>query len=215
MVEQAARGLLAAHQRIFRDRHFAFDIEMNEIRERALLAVRPADRQYRKRPVAGIEGNSGFSLADDHRPRAGVEKRLVKHVPTLGIEPRVSHRNFAACEGAHRNLAKARKRIARRNEQAHRARIEDQRLQTGKFARLTNERDIDQPLLQLRNQPCTVIAHDIDRDARVPGLIGLDRKLSRWNPESVGIDAEDKRLAVRSEEHTSELQSLMRISYAV
>src|SRR3546814_14280671 len=57
MVEQAARGLLAAHQRIFRDRHFAFDIEMNEIRERALLAVRPADRQYSKRPVAGVEGN--------------------------------------------------------------------------------------------------------------------------------------------------------------
>src|SRR3546814_16938976 len=90
----------------------------------------------------------GYPRAECQRPRARGEKRLVKHVPTLGIEPRVSHRNFAACEGAHRNLAKARKRIARRNEQAHRARIEDQRLQTGKFARLTNERDIDQPLLR-------------------------------------------------------------------
>src|SRR3546814_20446160 len=101
MVEQAARGLLAAHQRIFRDRHFAFDIEMNEIRERALLAVRPADRQYRQRPVAGIEGNSGFSLADDHRPRAGVEKRLVKNVPTLGIarseERRVGKERVSTC----------------------------------------------------------------------------------------------------------------------
>src|SRR3546814_4269332 len=45
--------------------------------------------------------------------------------------------------------------------------------------------------------------------------VGNDAWISREHPFHVGIDLTQLRLKYRSEEHTSELQSLMRISYAV
>src|SRR3546814_12767565 len=58
---------------------------------------------------------------------------------------------------------------------------------------------------------------------RIPNAPGLRRPISqppgpkrRQSPAAVAAELPDaRRLGVRSEEHTSELQSLMRISYAV
>src|SRR3546814_4338061 len=59
-----------------------------------------------------------------------------------------------------------------------------------------------------------VIAGDDPFTARVleTGRRGRLKALARWG---IGVDAIDLDAARRSEEHTSELQSLMRISYAV
>src|SRR3546814_9479147 len=48
-----------------------------------------------------------------------------------------------------------------------------------------------------------------------PGLVAVDRKLARAFIEEDARGASSSTAANRSEEHTSELQSLMRISYAV
>src|SRR3546814_6853434 len=52
-----------------------------------------------------------------------------------------------------------------------------------------------------------------------PGTVPSDKRGFGWAPISVqgpmGRSAADASLMMRSEEHTSELQSLMRISYAV
>src|SRR3546814_6980754 len=56
-----------------------------------------------------------------------------------------------------------------------------------------------------------------DRDCWIRGVIVLDRigdQVDQHLAEPVGVGGHD-RLGNRSEEHTSELQSLMRISYAV
>src|SRR3546814_10445418 len=44
---------------------------------------------------------------------------------------------------------------------------------------------------------------------------GCGARAGPWAGETLGCAHEDRRQALRSEEHTSELQSLMRISYAV
>src|SRR3546814_3339186 len=65
-------------------------------------------------------------------------------------------------------------------------------------------------LLYLRLQRPGIEHHAIaDNRQRAPHDAG------RQQAELVGVLADDKRMAGRSEEHTSELQSLMRISYAV
>src|SRR3546814_3480155 len=50
----------------------------------------------------------------------------------------------------------------------------------------------------------------ISRPFRLPGKAALDREAG-----ALGIEVAENRMEDRSEEHTSELQSLMRISYAV
>src|SRR3546814_3479710 len=57
---------------------------------------------------------------------------------------------------------------------------------------------------------CEVVVHDLrDPDS---SLVAIENPLSR---RTAGDPATELGLARRSEEHTSELQSLMRISYAV
>src|SRR3546814_1349053 len=56
-------------------------------------------------------------------------------------------------------------------------------------------------------------------DFRVFGATSMDAAVSHLEREAIGVVISDTRVrdnaVVRSEEHTSELQSLMRISYAV
>src|SRR3546814_9209499 len=47
------------------------------------------------------------------------------------------------------------------------------------------------------------------------GLLPVGVPVAQQPSRCHGVDPQDRRQAVRSEEHTSELQSLMRISYAV
>src|SRR3546814_7069906 len=76
-------------------------------------------------------------------------------------------------------------------------------------------RALDDPVARLRGQPLIVDVHLL---AARPGLLGkrqVDLAL-----RDVGHADDDRpiglaRAAIRSEEHTSELQSLMSISYAV
>src|SRR3546814_6236600 len=56
-----------------------------------------------------------------------------------------------------------------------------------------------------------LVVEELDADVRAE-LPGLDRRLTSGNAHEVAAGGGR---AVRSEEHTSELQSLMRISYAV
>src|SRR3546814_7437259 len=51
--------------------------------------------------------------------------------------------------------------------------------------------------------------------ANAIGAVAKAMKLDSLTTKFLGVLAENRRLADRSEEHTSELQSLMRISYAV
>src|SRR3546814_7254632 len=57
-----------------------------------------------------------------------------------------------------------------------------------------------------------VVAHHRHRGA---GIEGIDRAAGERGLERVGVDGDVMAYLLRSEEHTSELQSLMRISYAV
>src|SRR3546814_1309618 len=59
--------------------------------------------------------------------------------------------------------------------------------------------------------------HDLAGHADPIGHAGRDRAALEQRPDDVAVLCEDRHrdLVVRSEEHTSELQSLMRISYAV
>src|SRR3546814_5403422 len=57
-----------------------------------------------------------------------------------------------------------------------------------------------------RNRPVAGRVLDVDEEGREVGRIGQTRDLATERPDEE---------AFRSEEHTSELQSLMRISYAV
>src|SRR3546814_6908720 len=54
--------------------------------------------------------------------------------------------------------------------------------------------------------------HQLDRVDELVDILGLEFDVDAVD---VGEALEEDRLALRSEEHTSELQSLMRISYAV
>src|SRR3546814_4115274 len=69
-----------------------------------------------------------------------------------------------------------------------------------------------------QRQPCALLAFRCHRQmpdrARTDLLLGVERTDAREQIAECE-DALDHRLGHRSEEHTSELQSLMRISYAV
>src|SRR3546814_8590134 len=70
----------------------------------------------------------------------------------------------------------------------------------------------DDPLRH-RNRGASRAAHDVEGGAEVDEL-----RAARLDDEGIGIlvdDMEHRLAAFRSEEHPSELQSLMRISYAV
>src|SRR3546814_3672637 len=61
-----------------------------------------------------------------------------------------------------------------------------------------------------------IAAGDIDEIVRVFTGEGLSAPVVCWSPREAELPVEPLRLLLaRSEEHTSELQSLMRISYAV
>src|SRR3546814_7642464 len=57
-------------------------------------------------------------------------------------------------------------------------------------------------------------AQQVGDEARRP-LHGLERDIARKTIVDDDVDVTARQLVARSEEHTSELQSLMRISYAV
>src|SRR3546814_3715552 len=58
------------------------------------------------------------------------------------------------------------------------------------------------------------VAADVIKPRRVENISGSSSRKASW-PLSVSISTKLTLAAARSEEHTSELQSLMRISYAV
>src|SRR3546814_5292466 len=60
---------------------------------------------------------------------------------------------------------------------------------------------------------CDVYFYEISRKVGIDNIAAMARQFGLG--EEVGIDLNGERGGVRSEEHTSELQSLMRISYAV
>src|SRR3546814_1438848 len=64
-----------------------------------------------------------------------------------------------------------------------------------------------------------VAGRAVSGDGQVRGgdlpLLRLVREVDHWPPGVVGLEDRPARFHHRSEEHTSELQSLMRISYAV
>src|SRR3546814_7404724 len=64
--------------------------------------------------------------------------------------------------------------------------------------------------------PYTTLFRSVRRAvrSRVRGLSGVDRGRRVWRDDPSDVPAPRRQLG-RSEEHTSELQSLMRISYAV
>src|SRR3546814_5574648 len=72
---------------------------------------------------------------------------------------------------------------------------------------------------QRRQDAFAVVEHQLAGRGRACGRSGLrggvDRGQARHRGQQRAGDEEGNKLAVRSEEHTSELQSLMRISYAV
>src|SRR3546814_2632647 len=70
----------------------------------------------------------------------------------------------------------------------------------------------------VKDEAVAAFADDAGAAAQVSGLFkGLERDIVRGQILDTGerIDGRDTKTVRRSEEHTSELQSLMRISYAV
>src|SRR3546814_9748113 len=70
-----------------------------------------------------------------------------------------------------------------------------------------------QKLLAFRQHAGAVIA-GIDLDEHAEGGVSACRAVGD-GPCGIGVVGDDLEIGARSEEHTSELQSLMRISYAV
>src|SRR3546814_3901471 len=83
--------------------------------------------------------------------------------------------------------------------------------------KLRERREVEVAFQQRRPPPVHAVGLGQQRPDRIGhgGAMGVDLQVGRFVAVAGDVDVTDARRGQRSEEHTSELQSLMRISYAV